>query len=126
MATLSALIKKYKGDLQSVARISCSTVATKTITRTPVDSGALRASWTPNIGPPIANNVDPGAGGGRNDLASVINRLTVGDTFSLANGQPYARRIEYDAWSPQAPQGMMRRSVIEWRRIVNDAVRQSR
>lgn len=116
MALLRDLIAQYKDDLTSIARISCTTVAVKTINRTPVDEGTLRRSWTPAIG-----RIDFSNHGG--DLTPVINRLQIGDRFTLGNGQPYVRVIEYEAHSSQAPQGMMRISVAEWDQIVADAAR---
>ena len=106
-------------------RESCNVLATKVIMRSPVMFGSLRASWNPNNGEPVASNVDIRGGDPmpqRNKLASVINTLAVGDRFSLANGQPYARKIEYEGHSMQAPNGMLRVSVAEWPDIVKRAV----
>ena len=122
MKKLTALIKGYRADTESMLRLSCSAISNKTVARTPVDEGDLRASWTPNNGDPIARNVS--SGDTRNDIAAVINTLKLGDTYSFANGQPYARRIEYEGHSKnQAPNGMRDISVAEWSSIVSKAVR---
>lgn len=125
MAQLSALIAKYKRHTVSTMRLSCAVLTSKTDSRTPVAEGDLRASWTPNNGQPIARNVYVSAGESpsRNDSAQVINSLKVGDTYSYANGQPYARRIEYEGWSLQAPAGMLRVSTAEWDAIVRASAR---
>lgn len=126
MAQLSALIRRYKADTLSAYRLSCATLSAKNASRVPVDQGSLRASWTPNNGEPIARNVDIGedpSAARVNDVAKVVNTLQLGDTYSLANGQPYARRIEYEGHSAQAPSGTMRVTAAEWDQIVNQAVR---
>ena len=63
----------------------------------------------------------------RHNPIDVVNKMDIGDTFYYTNGQPYAYRIEYEQWSDQtatyAPFGMMRSSIAEWDRIVNDAIK---
>lgn len=123
MAKLSELTLRYKQRLSHVQQNSCAELSNRVLARTPVDSGSLRASWTPNKGEPVAINVDTTTGGTRHDITSVIHSLKLGDTYSLANGQPYARRIEYEGYSPQAPAGMLRVSVAEWSQIVAEEVK---
>ena len=124
MPTLKSLIKRYKVDLESMQRIACATVSGKVVSRTPVDKGDARASWTPNNGEPVAENINVSEGETRrHDLSAVVNTLKPGDTFSLSNGQGHIRPLEYEGHSPQAPAGMMRRSLAEWQQIVDEAVR---
>ncbi len=113
---LDAIIQRHKDNMLSIARLSAAAISAKVVSRTPVDSGRLRQSWTPKNGAPDFSN----AGG---DFAVVANSLQAGDTFTLANGQPYVRRIEYEGHSPQAPTGMLRISVAEWQQIVRGVVR---
>ncbi len=126
MTNLATLVTKYSDDLESMMRLSCSVITAKVLTRTPILSGSLRASWTPNKGKPIANNVTINEGDpipARNKAAPVINSLRAGDTYSLANGKPYVRRIEYEGWSKyKEPAGMLRVSVAEWDGIVAASV----
>lgn len=116
--SLYAIIERYHDKLDNVYRESCALISSKVITRTPVDTGLLRHSWTPSKGNPDFSNV-----GG--SVAEVCNSLQIGETYSLGNGQPYVRRIEYEGHSPQAPDGMMRRSIAEWQQFVDEAVRGS-
>ena len=123
MSDLKTLIKKYKGDMLSSYRLSCSVVSGKVVSRTPVEDGSLQLSWTPNNGGPIAENVYMPDDMQRHNIAAVINTLDIGDTYSLANGQPYACVIEYEGWSQEkAPSGMLRISVAEWDDIVAGSV----
>ena len=124
--SVSDFAKLYQQRMASVIRQSCAELSTRVIARTPVDSGDLRASWTPNKGEPKAVNVDTASGGSRHDIAAVVNSLEAGDTYSLANGQPYAQRIEYEGHSPQAPSGMVRITIAEFPQIVRSAVNASR
>ena len=126
MKKLTALIQgKYKPRADDVLRFSASVLSGKVVDRTPVLRGSLRASWTPNNGDPITNNVNIDQGDThRNNISGVINSLKAGDTYSLANGQDYARAIEYEGRSRvKAPRGMLRISVAEWQPIVAQAVR---
>lgn len=126
--TVSQVINESKNNLRKGMKASCSEIATRVITRTPVYTGSLRASWNANNGPPVIRNVNTKSksesGAKRNNLVSVINSLKPGDDFSLANGQPYASRIEYEGHSKkQAPDGMMSISLAEWQQIVDEANR---
>lgn len=123
MARLEGFIERYRRRLTRVVRRSAEELSTRVIERTPVDTGALRASWTPNAGAPRAVNRE---GGGEQNVAAVAGALEPGDTYSLANGQPYVRRIEYEGHSPQAPAGMLGVSVAEWDEIVETAVVEAR
>lgn len=100
------------GHLENVAKERAINVAKEifdgVVSRTPVRTGSLRASWrvalnTPNLS--VVVNSDP-------------NRPLPPPTFNLqsvplysriyiSNGQKYVMPIEY-GWSNQAPQGMIR------------------
>lgn len=121
---LAVILERYQSELERIARDAPDELTTRVITRTPVDTSALRLSWTSNNGDPVAINRD--GNDARHDHAAVINSLNIGDKYSLANGQPYARRIEYEGWSQQAPQGMLRVSVAEWQQIADRAARNGR
>ncbi len=46
-----------------------------------------------------------------NKSAEILNdaaAFELGDTLYFSTGLPYAMRVEYDAWSKQAPDGFMR------------------
>ena len=108
----------------SITRLSAAAISAKVVARTPVESGSLKASWTPGINEIVADNIDTRSETRRHDYAAVCNRLQAGDKYSLANGQDYARKIEYEGWSRyKAPQGMLRISVAEWDQIVRGVVR---
>ena len=111
MSGLSALNEKYKRRFRNVIRATCSELAMRTETRTPVLSGNLQGKWEANKEP----------------LA-----LEIGDTFVFANNAPYARYIEYlgnparnpgvTKYAADAPYGMMRRTVAEFPQIVSEVL----
>ena len=111
MTDLRALNEKYKRRFRNVIRATCSELAMRTETRTPVLSGNLQGKWEANKEP----------------LA-----LEIGDTFVFANNAPYARYIEYlgnparnpgvTKYAADAPYGMMRRTVAEFPQIVSEVL----
>ena len=120
--------KRYKKLLTKTRAISYGKLAAAIVMDTPVQYGDLRASWTPSIGANIkVENISVnGQDAQRHDITAVINQLEWGDTFNLANGQPYARRIEHDGWSPQkAPQGMLFVNAAQWREMVKESLHEA-
>ena len=130
MADLSALLAGYQRRLEHVVQEAPRTLSYRIIGRWAVDTGSSANSWTPNIGDPVARNVDTTGGSiapvlGRVD--AVTRRISPGDSYSLANGKKYARRLEYAGWSQRhMPNGAVRVTIAEWQPIVNDAARDAR
>ena len=111
MKDLTALIPRYTGRIEQVLRNSCATVGTNVSVRTPVDTGTLRASWTPGL-----NRLGAANAGG--NIFAAAQKMQLGDDYYLVNSQPYGPAIEYLGHSNQAPSGMLRVSVAEWPGIV--------
>jgi hypothetical protein len=44
--------------------------------------------------------------------------ISAGEKYYIVNNMPYARRIEYEGWSSQAETGMARRTVVNFKKIV--------
>ena len=57
-----------------------------------------------------------------NRAMSAIN-ASAGQVFYIVNNLPYIRRLEYEGWSGQAPQGMVRVTVSEFNRRLERAAR---
>jgi len=124
---LDAIIARYKKIPPKIRFKAYLKLTNAVLLGTPVDSGALRLSWTPSIGAHIATeNIDPkGEGVTRHDYARVLNQLEGDDVYNLANGQPYARRIEFEGHSPQAPAGMMRIAAAKFQQYVEEAANET-
>ena len=109
MSGLSALGEKYKRRFRNVIRATCSELAMRTETRTPVLSGNLQGKWQANKEPLT---------------------LEIGDTFVFINDSPYGPYIEYlgnparnpgvTRYAADAPYGMMRRTIAEFQQIVDE------
>lgn len=128
MPALSALVSKYQKRIEEVPRRSSVRMTDLTVLGTPVDTGSARASWHPNIGKPAGRNVETAGGAGypqRSSVMAVANALQIGQSFSLGNGLPYIRRLEY-GYSAQAPGGMLRVAAAQWRPVVAEAVRDAK
>lgn len=56
--------------------------------------------------------------------AGTINGFPMGAQVFLTNSLPYARRIEYNAWSHQASAGVVRLTVLEYQQIIKKVAEQ--
>jgi hypothetical protein len=59
-------------------------------------------------------------------LKQGIDHLKIGDTAYFTNPMPYGQRLEYDGWSTQAPDGIVRVEQANFKRNVNKAIRATR
>ena len=89
---------------------------------TPVDTGRLRANWQLTVGSPATGTLNeeaPNKAGLSIQEAQAVNQ-TDGDTpIFLANNLPYAAGIEYEGRSKvKAPEGMVRRNVVRFGRLI--------
>lgn len=77
--------------------------------------GQAKGHWVASIGSSSAaltGNIDPNGQETINGITATAEG-SVGDVFYLVNNLPYIRRLEYEGWSQQAPDGMVRRAVSE-------------
>lgn len=126
-AALGRFNKKTKDRLDRTRRIVIIKLFSAVIKDTPVLSGRLRGNWQTSIRSPATGVI-----GIRDESAAIAEveamaaRSKGTDVVYLRNNLPYAHRIEFDGWSKvKAPQGMMRRNVARFRRILNQAVREA-
>jgi hypothetical protein len=106
-------------------------VSSRTIQKTPVDTGMLRANWQVGSGAQPMDTVAEPDPVGMDTVARIANQVVSGEFKAgtvafLANNLPYALPIEYGSgpnpyaphpnWhgSMQAPEGMLRISVQEY------------
>lgn len=78
--------------------------------------GTLRGNWQSSLGSPITTEIDRVDKNGiaaTEDVKREGNKLKMGGVFFMSNNLPYAARIEFDGWSSQAMQGMLRIEVLE-------------
>lgn len=112
----------------------------RVIYRSPVDTGRFRGNWQTSVNDyqrgtiertdqsGRANAAGLGFGSSAAGDAEVVTLASgPGDTLYLVNGLPYAKRLEYEGWSGQAPRGMVRVTVREFknvaRKVAKDALK---
>lgn len=91
--------------------------------------GRFRGNWFAAIGSPdlrATDNIDKDGGNTIGKAAAVASKMRLTDTFYLANSLPYAYRLEYDGWSMQAPQGMVRINVAAFKQFVDSIAKGQR
>jgi hypothetical protein len=138
---LSRIIRRFEGRADQVLRAVCLQLADSVVMRSPVDTGRFRANWQSEIGQAatgVKDSEDPTGATAINEAAAKIAGLSAGQTFYLANNLPYAAALEYglysqgpgatskttgEGFSTQAPRGMVRVTVAEFQRHVDEAAR---
>lgn len=118
---LDQLAKKTGLKLDTVARKVTLDLFTSVVQKSPVDTGRFKANWNVGTTPNLSFTASTNAGRGLNEAQKAIG-IPAGGVVYLSNGLPYARRLEY-GWSGQAPAGMVRLSVREFRQFVERAIR---
>ena len=99
---------------------------TNIIMDTPVLTGTLRNNWHFNMGTPSDLTLDTFDKSGANTVARLTTGLEQVDaytTFYFTNNLPYLPPIEYDSYSAQAPNGVVRINAARWDRIVQAAAK---
>lgn len=113
---LSRLVKKAKGQTETVVRKVMLEAFQRVVLKSPVDTGRFRGNWIVGLGSYSTSTTDATDPGG----AATIRRITSdvmgaridGRPIYLTNSLPYAHRLEY-GYSAQAPSGMVRLTLTE-------------
>lgn len=90
--------------------------------------GRFRGNWQFSINSPAMEELDRIDPSGREAVAELVTQvqaLTIGQTAYIVNNLPYAIPLEY-GHSSQAPAGMVRVTLANFQRIVDEAIRNNR
>lgn len=122
--TFATDLAKYRAEALAEADRKTRAVALQVfgavMEATPVDEGRLRGNWMVSIDTPSnattdeVENIKNGAPVSQKETLKINNevaKFSLGASIHLTNNMPYARRIEYEGWSNQAPAGMLRVTV---------------
>lgn len=120
---LKKLTAGYRNRLLQIYQDTCIEISRRVIERTPVDTGLLRKSWVASSDGSARVTTRQTNRGRAGSYVAVARALTLQKRYTFTNGQPYARRIEYNGHSPQAPRGMVRVTLAEYNGIVESQVR---
>jgi hypothetical protein len=121
---LRAFVAKAKGNEELVLRKVVLQLEISLVMKSPVDTGRFRANW--QIGYDQVNASTDAAPDPTGEAAiaraqAALQGIQVGGIVYLTNSLPYARPLEY-GHSKQAPTGMVRETVVEFGRYLEQAV----
>jgi hypothetical protein len=121
---IAQFVEKAKGNCDLVVRKVALDLFSRVILKTPVDTGRLRGSWCVSIGALAPKTIELEDKTGSVTIARVTADtlgLKAGDVVYLSTTLEYAGVIEY-GHSKQAPEGMVRLTILEFNRAINEAV----
>lgn len=87
--------------------------------------GRARANWQYGTGEMPSGILDTIDLGGNNTVNKIVGGVQASKSASIhwvANNLPYIKRLE-EGWSTQAPQGMLRLTVLEFEPTIRDALK---
>ena len=116
--------EKQKRNLDEVATESLINLSASVIIKTPVDEGTLANNWQPTTEAPangVINNANNS--GQMQDVENTI-AASIGGVYYLVNNLPYARPIEFLGTSQKAPNGMLRISIENYQKFIDNAISQ--
>ena len=123
---LSKAIEKVQDKSAVAVKKITIELFTRVIEKSPVDTGRFRANWNCSINSPDKTTTDDTEDSARGDPSvqkmqkEVLSYSFKDQSVYLCNSLPYAARLE-DGWShTQAPNGMVRLSVIEIANYLSD------
>ena len=121
MKTWTVAIKDIEEVPEKVVRGTVLGLFSKIVKRRPVDIGRFKGNWQITIDAPASGNlsrVDKSGNVVIAEAAAVLQRSSFPKrAYYITNNLPYAERLEY-GWSKQAPNGMVRVTLGEYRNIL--------
>ena len=132
-------LERIVGDrMDQVVRGTLLDLSRRIVLRTPVGNpslwssppppgytgGQARGNWQASIGSPetgTTSTIDKSGGATITSIAGEAHKAP-GNVFFLSNNMPYIGRLEYDSWSTQATEGMVRVSLAELNRSIDEQI----
>lgn len=124
-AQLAAITKKSMEKAMTVFVRSGIRLGDSIIVSSPVDKGFFRNFWNTEIGRigyDKSRSEDRSGSQSREQLHFTFPQAELGDFVTFNNPLPYGKRLEYDGWSKQAPNGMVRINTARWDKIVAEEI----
>lgn len=136
---LTRIVEKTKGKIDLVTQKATVDIFSSVIMKNPVGNpdlwkvvrppkgyvgGRSRANWVCSIISPsrkTTDNVDPSGSETIAAMAGVAGNTKAGGVVYLCNSLPYVPRLEY-GYSKQAPQGMVRITILEYQKYLRNAI----
>ena len=123
------LIDKAGDQVDQVVRASVAGLGAAIVQKSPVDTGRFKGNWQyggGSINSTTTSPLDPTGASANARILAGLATWKPGQTMYITNSLPYAKRLEYDAWSKQAPAGMVRLSVQAFKDNVAKAARDTK
>ena len=117
---ISRWTKKVENNLDKFMLEFTQDLFEEVVMNTPVDTGFLRASWTPNIGSPDLTYTPSGTG--QNTQSLKLLGVKGGDTVYYTNNAGYGAYVEFGTQF-QAGQGFVRNAVNKAPTLARNAAR---
>lgn len=90
---------------------------------TPVDTGQAASNWFVGVNEKTDKTTDDTSLNNVKEAHAAISKAKVNPksvkSFVIYNNLHYIQYLEY-GWSVQAPQGMYRKNIVKWRKILED------
>lgn len=122
----SALMDRVREKQELVVRRVGLDLYSNLVMKSPVDTGRFRGNWQVGVGSVNTDTSaapDPGGGGAIAGAAEKLKGAPLAGVIYFTNSLPYAKPLEY-GHSKQAPQGMVRLTVVEYGNYLRDVVQQ--
>lgn len=139
MLDINRFIEKAGKNGRAVAAKIVLDMGTNIVLRTPVGDplvwkhpapagyagGRARGSWGYgfNSVPAPVDQIDESGQASIGRISAGVAASTPPGVHYIVNTLPYIKRLEFDSWSKQAPEGMVRVTIREFQQFVDAAVR---
>ncbi len=116
--------EKAKRGYVEVTTESLIDLSASIIIKTPVDEGTLANNWQASTDTPAPGTIVLGGGSGQKAKIKRSVAASIGGLYYFVNNLPYAGRIEFDGHSDKAPAGMVRVSIENYQKFLDNAISQ--
>lgn len=112
--------KRFLQQSEKIFKLASIELSSNIIEDSPIDKGAFVNNWKVNDNSPFDKNKTSSKNTVKNRVKNIIAEIDLKkETINLQNNAPYSQRLEFDAWSNQAPSGFLRINVKQWDNIVS-------
>lgn len=123
-SNLRLRVAKAEKKIDLAIRYTVMGMAQRLVNRSPVDTGRFRGNWqfgVASVNTDTSSSPDSSGAGSIGRIMRGLSTVASGQKIFVTNSLPYARRLEY-GWSKQAPGGMVRLTVAEFKSVLREAV----
>lgn len=126
-ASLFGYAKEHQEKVGALQKVLAIKLFSSIILDTAVRSGRARSNWQCSVGSArtgeVPNRGQDAAVKEVQDTAAQVDG-TKDVTLVLINHLPYIYRLEYEGWSKQSPDGMVRKNVTRFSHLVAEQVKE--